>query len=55
MITDKTLAEFFRTWINDYLTIAKLAADHGIDETDARILIEIGRAYHNRGVNNATD
>ena len=48
MITNQTLAAMFRTWANDYLTIAKFAEDHGISEHDARALINMGRVYHNQ-------
>ena len=51
MINNHTLAELFRLWKNDFLTIARFAEYLNIDESDTRALIDMGRKYHNQGVN----
>ena len=38
---------FYLDYVNNYLTIAKLAEDYGIDPEAARHLIDWGRQYHN--------
>ena len=45
------LAELFRLWKNDFLTVARFAEYLNIDESDARVLIDMGRKYHDKGVN----
>ena len=42
----KQLQEFYLDWINNYLTVDKIAEHNDLTAADARILIELGRAYH---------
>ena len=43
------LAKAYRSWVNDYLTIARFAADHDLTEADALVIIDLGRRYHEEG------
>jgi glycogen debranching enzyme len=51
MINNQSLAELFRLWKNDFLTVSRFAEYLNIDEQDARVLIDMGRKYHNQGAN----
>ena len=42
----KQLQEFYLDWINNYLTVDKMAEHNEITVADAKLLIELGRAYH---------
>lgn len=48
MQANHQLAELFRLWKNDFLTVARFAEYLNIDEQDARVLIDMGRKYHNQ-------
>ena len=45
MMTE-TLADFFLDWFNNYLTHEKMANDYGLTVEDTKVLIEMGREYH---------
>lgn len=47
---DTVLADFYLDWVNNYLTIAKMAADYGLEEDECQTLIEIGRKMHEKRV-----
>ena len=48
----KQLQEFYLDWVNNYLTVDKMAEHHELTVADARLLIELGRSYHEEGLNN---
>jgi hypothetical protein len=43
----KELEKFYLSFVNDYLTVKKMAEDYGITDEECSILINIGRKYHN--------
>ena len=43
------LAELYRQYLNEFVTVAAFARFHEIDEPDAAELIEMGRKYHEEG------
>lgn len=44
----EVLKATYRTFANDFLTTARFAEWLGLDETDARALVDIGRKYQDR-------
>ena len=40
------LANFYLQYLNDFLTIEKFAAHHGMSEQDAAELLNLGRKFH---------
>ena len=42
--------DFYLDWVNNYLTIEKIAEHHGLDVDDARALITMGRFMHHRHI-----
>ena len=38
--------DFYLDWVNNYLTISCIAEHHGLDEDDAKALINMGRHMH---------
>ena len=42
--------DFYLDWVNNYLTVEKLAEHHGLDVDDAKALISMGRYLHHRHV-----
>jgi len=42
----KELIKFYLSWVNDYLTVKKMAEDYGIEEQECFFLINVGRKYH---------
>jgi hypothetical protein len=42
----KTITEFYLDWVNNYMTIAKIAEDYGMRQSDVIVLINMGRRYH---------
>jgi len=40
------LAKFYLQYLNDFLTVEKFAAYHGMSEQDATKLVEMGRKFH---------
>lgn len=46
----KELIEFYLEWVNDYLTIEKMAEDKSLDQNDTRALIALGKKYHEQNV-----
>lgn len=50
--TKTQLAELFREWFNDYLTVKVFAEHKGIPENKAYRLINAGRKAHNLGCRN---
>lgn len=42
----RNLAELYLTFVNDYLTLEKFAADYGFEENEASQLMVIGRRLH---------
>lgn len=45
---NQKLAELFREWKNNFLTVERFAEYLEIEEQDARVLINMGRKYHNK-------
>ena len=45
--------DFYLDWVNNYLTIEKIAEHHGLDVDDARALITMGRFMHHRHIKDA--
>ena len=45
--------DFYLDWVNNYLTIEKIAEHHGLDVDDARALITMGRCMHHRHIEDA--
>ena len=46
------LAAFYLDWVNNYLTVEKMAEHHNLTIAEAGLLIELGRAHHQEGLNN---
>ncbi len=42
--------DFYLDWVNNYLTVEKIAEHHGLDVDDARALITMGRFMHHRHI-----
>ena len=42
--------DFYLDWVNNYLTVNKIAEHHGLDLDDAKALISMGRYMHHRNV-----
>lgn len=42
----KIVTEFYLDWVNNYMTIAKIAEDYGMRQSDVIVLINMGRRYH---------
>lgn len=40
------LKEFYLDYVNNYLTVEKIAEHNGLDIDDANKLIELGKNYH---------
>lgn len=47
---NKQLREFYLDWLNNYLTVEKIAEHHGLDVDDAKALISMGRYMHHNHV-----
>ncbi|WP_118860496.1 hypothetical protein [Raoultella ornithinolytica] len=45
-VTAENLAELYRDWMNNYLSIATFASDYGITEAQAEMTIAKGREVH---------
>jgi hypothetical protein len=43
------LAQLFRDWLNNYLTVARFAEVLGVTESKALRIIDIGRKCHKEG------
>lgn len=39
---------YYLSWSNEFISIDRYAEYHGLDVSDARILIEMGRKYNDR-------
>lgn len=48
----QAIIDFYLDWVNNYLTLAKIAEDYNISPTDANILILMGKGYHENSNNN---
>ena len=48
----KQLQEFYLDWVNNYLTIEKMAEHYGLTADATQVLIDLGRLYHEKGVAN---
>ena len=46
------LQTFYLDWINNYLTVEKMAEHNEMTVEDTAILINLGRSYHEEGLNN---
>tara|TARA_R110000822_G_scaffold78322_1_gene187618 strand:+ start:1211 stop:1375 length:165 start_codon:yes stop_codon:yes gene_type:complete len=46
------LEAFYLDWINNYLTVEKMAEHHQLTVEDTAILINLGRSYHQAGFDN---
>lgn len=42
----KVLREFYLDWLNNYLTVKKMAEDNCMSLEDTNKLINLGRKYH---------
>jgi len=40
----------FLDWVNNFISISAFAAEHGLTEDDAEMLINMGRRYHEESV-----
>lgn len=53
-MNNQTMAEqlksFYLEWVNDYLTVERMAGDHEISVDDAELFIELGRLYHEESI-----
>ena len=50
----KQLQEFYLDWVNNYITLEKIAEYNELTAEDTATLINLGRSYHENGVvNNA--
>lgn len=49
------LKEKFRDYMNNYLTVEKLADDNGITTKDAVALLNMGRFYHDADADTETE
>ena len=45
-MTSKYLREFYLDYVNNYLTVEKIAEHNELDPGDATILIQLGKKYH---------
>ena len=48
----KQLQEFYLDWVNNYLTVEKMAEHNELTVEDTTVLINLGRSYHEEGLNN---
>ena len=48
----KQLQDFYLDWINNYLTVEKMAEHNELTVEDTATLINLGRSYHENGVVN---
>jgi len=48
----KQLQAFYLDWINNYLTVEKMAEHNELTVEDTATLINLGRSYHEEGLNN---
>jgi len=48
----KQLQEFYLDWVNNYLSVDKIAEHHEITVEDAELFINLGRSYHEEVLNN---
>ena len=48
----KQLQAFYLDWVNNYLTVEKMAEHNEMTVEDTAILINLGRSYHEDGLNN---
>jgi hypothetical protein len=46
-ITKKSVAAFYREFVNNFLTIERMAEYYEMPIEDCRYLVELGRKYHN--------
>lgn len=46
----KKLIEFYLDWVNNFLTIQRMAEHYGLTISDTMALIEMGRVYHEESV-----
>jgi|TARA_R110000782_G_scaffold49179_3_gene107179 hypothetical protein len=40
----------FLDWTNNFISVSAFANEHGLTESDAKILINMGRRYHEESV-----
>lgn len=50
MITRKSLHDFYLDYVNNYLTVAKIAQYYEMPEEDCLYLIELGKKIHNKEI-----
>lgn len=46
------IIDFYIDWVNNYVTLEKIAEDYDISSTDANILILMGKGYYENSINN---
>lgn len=46
----QALINFYLEFVNDFITVQRMAEYYGIDGKDAEALIEMGRKYHEENV-----
>lgn len=45
-----TLIKIYLDYVNNYLTIERMAEDYGASESQMQYMISMGKYYHNKGV-----
>lgn len=45
-----TLIKIYLDYVNNYLTIERMAEDYGTSESQMQYMISMGKYYHNKGV-----
>ena len=48
-ITKKSIAAFYREYLNNFLTITRMSEYYEMPESDCQYLIDLGRKYHEEG------
>lgn len=48
-VNSENLAQLYRDWVNNYLSIAAFAEDYGISVPQAELTIAKGRVIHDAG------
>lgn len=48
-MTKKDYAEFYREWVNNYLTVEKMAEHKNLPIWEVKYLINLGKIAHDNG------
>lgn len=49
-ITKKSLHDFYLEYVNQWLTIGKMAEYYEMPESDCKYLVDLGRQIHNKEI-----